>query len=62
MVTSIMANCRSIALHDETRSRVARTNADSWTVSLRRGTHPGGGITGGSGQNAARAMVKALKP
>ncbi len=26
------------------------------------GTHPGGGITGGSGQNAARAVVKALKP
>jgi phytoene dehydrogenase-like protein len=25
------------------------------------GTHPGGGITGGSGQNAAREIVKALK-
>ena len=25
------------------------------------GTHPGGGITGASGQNAARAIVKALK-
>jgi len=25
------------------------------------GTHPGGGITGGSGQNAARAILKDLK-
>ena len=25
------------------------------------GTHPGGGITGGSGQNAAREIIKALK-
>ena len=25
------------------------------------GTHPGGGITGGLGQNAARAILKALK-
>jgi phytoene dehydrogenase-like protein len=25
------------------------------------GTHPGGGLTGGPGQNAARAIVKALK-
>jgi phytoene dehydrogenase-like protein len=25
------------------------------------GTHPGGGITGGSGQNAARAIIEALK-
>jgi phytoene dehydrogenase-like protein len=25
------------------------------------GTHPGGGITGGSGRNAAREIVRALK-
>ncbi len=25
------------------------------------GTHPGGGITGGSGQNAAREILKGLK-
>jgi phytoene dehydrogenase-like protein len=25
------------------------------------GTHPGGGVTGGPGQNAAREMIKALK-
>jgi phytoene dehydrogenase-like protein len=25
------------------------------------GTHPGGGLTGGPGQNAAREIVKALK-
>ena len=25
------------------------------------GTHPGGGITGGSGQNAARAVLNAIK-
>ena len=50
------------ALHDAAGPRLgAVPHADRGLYLCGAGTHPGGGITGGSGQNAAREILKDLK-